>query len=102
MSRNVEVATTILEQMGGRMFCMMCGVHSKVAIENGIMFGFKGSRKANKMKVTLNSMDTYDIEFWKISPSGKLPNKVVHEEKGFYNDMLVPEFEEFTGLYTRM
>ena len=60
---------------------------------------FKGSRVANIMYITLNSMDLYDV---KICKYRNLEVKVVDEIENCYNDDLVPFFEKTTGLRTSL
>ena len=48
------------------------------------------------VKIKLNSMDLYDMEFGKIR---KFEYKVTKAFKGLYADMLKSTFEEHTGLY---
>lgn len=66
----------------------------------------------NKIKITLNDADTYDVEFYKIP---KYTNNIkdldkfferlenaknpVLEFDGLYSDMLVDTFEQTTELY---
>ena len=66
MTRNQEIANTILSQFGGHKFVVMTGAKNMVAIENGIRFniGQNGS-KANMVKVILNGDDTYTMQFIK-------------------------------------
>lgn len=66
MTRNQEIANTILSQFGGHKFVVMTGAKNMVAIENGIRFniGQNGS-KANTVKVILNGDDTYTMSFIK-------------------------------------
>ena len=61
--------------------------------ENFVSFKFmRGAKnKANYIKITLNAMDTYDIEFGKIHG---MNYKVISTHEGFYDDML---FELFTS-----
>ena len=102
VSRQKEVAGTILEQLGGRKFMVMVGAHNLVCSGEGcgtMMLKFKGSKVANYLKVTLTSMDLYDVEFGKI---WGMDYKVVKKVEGIYNDMLVSLFEETTGLYTKL
>ena len=67
MTRNQEIANTILSQFGGHKFIVMTGAKNFVAIENGIRFniGQNGS-KANMVKVVLSGDDTYTMQFIKI------------------------------------
>ena len=66
MTRNQEIANTILSQFGGHKFVVMTGAKNMVAVENGIRFniGQNGS-KANTVKVILNGDDTYTMQFIK-------------------------------------
>ena len=96
---NTEIATTIISQFG-RSFPQMVGLRNVVAIERGVQFSHaKGQQGINKVVVTLNGMDTYDLSFWKIT------NKTTKEIVGvgdIYNDQLGGVFENITGLYTHL
>jgi len=97
-----QVAGIILTQLGGGKFMAMTGAHNLVCSDDGcgtMMLKFKGSRKSNYLKVVLNAMDLYDVEFGKIW-GGKY--KVISKHEGVYNDMLVSLFETETGLYTSL
>lgn len=64
MTRNQEIANTILSQFGGHQFVVMTGAKNMVAIENGIRFNIgKNGSKANMVKVILNGDDTYTMQF---------------------------------------
>ena len=52
--------------------------------------------KANYLKITLNAMDTYDLEFGKIHGLNYSVKKSI---QGVYDDMLKNIFETETGLY---
>ena len=97
----MEIAKNIQTQLGGSgRLSMMIGANNFVAETNGdyLRFRFKGSRKFNMITITLNALDTYDIEFQKYSPS-KFTVTTVENFKGAYADMLVSVFEKTTGLY---
>ena len=96
---DLQAAQTIIAQMGGsRRLAMMIGASVFAGDDNSVMFSFKGSRKMNKCRVTLDATDTYTVEFFKYSPSkGTCP--VVNEISGVYGDMLVDIFESRTGLF---
>ena len=104
MTRTVEeqkqIAVTIIEQLGGQQMKAMTGAYGFVALESGVQFRFRGSRKANSCRVILDAMDTYTFELWKIGR--KTPPKMVYQIDGAYDDMLIPVFEEQTGLYTHL
>ncbi|MDD4588843.1 MAG: hypothetical protein PHG06_00240 [Parabacteroides sp.] len=101
-----EIAQTILGQMGGiRSITLLTSAKDFLDHGNGVSFKFKGSKTVNYVKVVLNAMDTYDVEFGKISMKKaefgvKMPeyNKV-KEFDDIYNDQLKGTFEQFTGLY---
>lgn len=61
-----------------------------------ISFKFKGSPKANYVKITLNGKDLYDVQFLKI---WGLKFKEVAVFNDVYNDQLIELFEKTTGLY---
>lgn len=93
------VAETIYKQMGGGRTKMMIGGQYYVCDTNWLSFKFKMCRKTNYVKITLNSMDTYDMEFGKIWGTNY---KVVETFNGVYFDQLIPIFEKTTGLYTSL
>lgn len=96
MTRNQEIATTILQQLGGAgRLRMMTGAYNFVAIENGVSFRIKNP-KANYIKVTLNGLDLYDLEVGRVRG---MTYKVVSEQKNLYFDMLKPAIEKATGMY---
>ena len=93
---NVEVAKEIANQLGGtgRLHAMI-GAKNFQANGNGLSFRVP-SRKANYVKITLNSMDTYDVEYGIIHGD---KYKVVATSEGIYNDMLRRDVEENLGMY---
>lgn len=94
----MEIANTILQQMGGaNRIAAMTGAQF-LALDNGVQFRFKGSRIANSCRVILDPSDTYTVEFHKITKRG-LNCKVVKSLSGVYCDMLTEIFESTTGLY---
>ncbi len=110
-------AEIILEQIGGsRRLKMFVGAYDFLKDgENTLMFKFKGSRKANYLKITLNSMDLYDMEFmtlvklssknvmkWINLSEEELTKKMKKNQKTFdniYFDQLMEIFEQHTGLF---
>lgn len=71
--------------------------------DNYVSFRFMrgAANKANFCKITLNSMDTYDIEFSKITTKkwGSVSVKPCDTFYGIYNDGLKEVFENETKLY---
>lgn len=114
MNRNHEIATTILQQLGGKRFIVMTGAKDFTTIDNGLRFkiGRNGS-KANMVEIKLNGLDLYDMEFVKYSPAHLSINhkkgtadwkeevrKTVREFHDIFFDQMQELFTETTGLYT--
>jgi len=127
MTRNQEIANTILRQLGGNKFVAMTGAKQFVAIENGLRFRIgRNATQTNMIRITLRGDDTYKMEFIRI---GSMPNsyaimqkskdrddfmrkleaaekraepKVLQEYDGIYCDQLQELFTEYTHLYTRL
>ena len=97
----MQVARTILDQLGGNRFAAMTGAHNFAGDNNSLQFSFKGSRKVNKCRVVLNSMDLYDVSFYKYN-SRTADLKKVSEHNGIYCDMLQDIFTDETGLFTTL
>ena len=62
----LAVATEIHRQMGGQKMAVMTGAYGFLGDENSLTFRFKMCKKANSCKVTLNGLDLYDVEFFRI------------------------------------
>lgn len=95
-------AGMILKQLGGNRFIAMTGASNFVKNDKEKLIAFKIGRNANNInyvRIKLNSMDTYDMEFIRIRGDDL---KVVSKADGVYNDMLQSVFTEHTGLYTSL
>lgn len=93
-------AEETLRQLGGRKFIAMTGANSFVKDKNSIAFKVpKAMNGINFVKITLNEMDTYDMEFGSIRAGKRKTIKIV---EGIYNDQLQEIFIENTGLYTHL
>ena len=101
-SSSKQVAQTIIEQLGGmgKLKAMLgakfFSYHSDE--RGGLNFRFRGSRKANHIKITLTGKDLYDVVFTKIMKKG-LNIKKVKTFTDIYADQMKEILEEFTGLY---
>jgi len=102
-----SVAKTILNQLGGNRFLAMTGSHRLVAMpaEDGKGPGLRmklrrNASKANYLTIRLNSLDTYDVRFFRADSRTGI--KTVEEFKGLYNDQLQEIFTEVTGFYTSL
>ena len=97
----MSVAKTILEQLGGNKFRMMTGAKHLAGDENSLSMRIgRNSSNSNYLKITLNSMDTYDMEFAKLTRIGE--KKSVSEYNNIYCDMLTDQFTAHTGMYTSL
>jgi len=74
---------------------MMIGAKNFVQSKEESFVSFRFPR-AQYVKIKLNAMDTYDMEFGKIR---KFESKVSQEFKGLYAEMLKETFEQYTKLY---
>jgi len=95
-------AGVVLQQLGGNKFIAMTGASEFVKDEKRALCCFKIGRNCkgvNYIKIRLNSMDTYDMEFVYIR-SNKITVK--SEAKNVYNDQLQSVFTEHTGLDTHL
>ena len=95
---NQEVASTIRMQLGGSgKLSAMISAKNWMAYKSGLGFKFSGCRKWDHIRITLNSMDTYDIKFYRVvSTTGQLKEKNIN---GIYCDGLKETIERETGLY---
>lgn len=108
---NTTPAQIIANQLGGtNRLKAMLGAKEFYSDNNGQTLVFKIGRGAiksiNYIKITLNSMDLYDIEYGrkynkkcKLSGAMLPAYKTISESKGIYNSMLMDDFEENTGMY---
>jgi hypothetical protein len=99
---DMTIATNIIQQMGGfGKISILTGAKNFVAGANYVAFTIgKGAKnKINKVKVTLNPQDLYDVEFGR--EWGTKYTKISGSES-IYNDMLMNEFETATGFFLTM
>ena len=104
ISRNAEIAQTILTQLGGGKFKMMTGAKHCFAIENGLSFRLPGAggfckNDINYVTVILEPSDTYTVAFKRVR--GDTITEV-SKHTDIYCDTLVELFERETGLATRL
>lgn len=89
----------ILAQLGGSKFIAMTGAACYSDGPDRLVVKFKGSKVANIMYVTHNSLDLYDVKICKFKGLSVNP---VKEFNNLYSDMLCKAFEDTTGLYTSL
>lgn len=103
-----QIAETILHQLGGRRFITMTGARNFLVLSApaGISFHIPGTMakgRSNRVRITLNGSDLYDVTFGRETNSklSGVSYKVVSEFNGIHAENLAKLFEEETGLYTR-
>lgn len=109
-----EIGLTIYNQLGGSRFAAMTGYKNGLSIPNGLLF-LLPSRFAkdgiNKVRITLNGRDLYDMEFIKVGPQpsfkGLMAGKeqkitVVATRSDVFCDQLQSVFTSITGLDTHL
>lgn len=96
---NMNIAQTIANQIGNGALYMI-GAKNLLAHDDGLSFRVgRNSKSVNYVKITLNSMDTYDVEYGYIRG---MNYTVRNNESGLYFDMLRDSIERNTGLYTSL
>lgn len=108
----MTVAQEILSQLGGRRFIVMTGSKAILSSDNSITLKLvRNKSKANELKITLNGLDLYDMQFiYHKYPTLNKRTWIFEEEikkdiktfKDIYCDQLQELFTEVTGLYTSL
>jgi len=96
---NRSIANEIRSQLGSKALFM---IGAKNLIDHGNALSFKigrNSKSINYIKITLTSLDLYDVEYGWLGAHGY---KVRETSAGLYNDMLRRDIEKKTGLYTSL
>ena len=114
MTKNQEIAGTILNQLGGNRFVVMTGAKKIFAVENGLQFDLPRTAHyvkdgINRITITLDTMDTYTMKAGKMTRRKDknygvmMPHYIeVKKEEGLYDDMLQERFKAITGLDTHL
>lgn len=100
---DLQVANTILAQLGGRRFIVMTGARDFIGGDNYFMFSLpKGFAKdgINKIRITLDWTDTYIFEALKVFPGPELKFDTIQKLDYVYADDLEDIFTSITGLDT--
>ena len=91
-------ANETIKQLGGNRFIAMTGAKNFAFGPLGIGFKIgKNCKSINYIRINLNGLDLYDIEFIRIRKSNL---KVINKLTNIYNDQLQSVFTDYTGLYT--
>jgi len=96
----MQVAKTILEQLGGNRFLIMTGSKNLIAKSNGLSMRLSRNKSgANYLNIELTPMDTYKMTFSSIRNFNITTKKELND---IYFDQLQEIFTDITGLYTRL
>jgi hypothetical protein len=99
---NEQIANCIIQQLGGfgKLSAMISASQYIYGItdnnENFLQFKFKGSKKYNKIVITLTQMDTYTLQFYKLTKDYNFTPLVTKTD--IYCDELIECFTSVTGL----
>lgn len=99
---STTIAQTILAQLGCNRFLAMTGAKCMVAGSNSLQFDIPrgATNKANEVRVTLDTTDTYLVEFFYLR--GVVCRTVGEATRGIYGDRLAAYFTEQTGFDTHL
>lgn len=100
----IEIANTILKQLGGNRFKAMTGAKNFLAIKNGLQLDLPKAAHYVKNGITrlhiiLDASDTYTVKAYKCRG---MDAKLLSEESMIYCDSLQATFTELTGLDTHL
>jgi hypothetical protein len=98
----LQVAQTILQQLGGRRFVAMTGASKFVGSDRALSFrlpSYFARNGINAVRITLLPSDTYRVEFSRCRATKFVP---VSTHEGIYCDGLQALFTAETGLATSL
>lgn len=103
MATDMTVARVILDQLGGNRFVAMTGAKHFTGGNAFLQFSIPTTRvgKINKVVITLNGKDLYDVGFFRMN-SKTFSIKSVKTVNDIYAEDLQEVFTEATGLYTHL
>ena len=99
----MEIAQTIIDQLGGRKFMAMTGAKQTLALESGLRFQLPGGNFArngiNRVNIVLEPTDTYTVTFSRIRG---MTVKEISNHSYIYAEGLQNLFTDETGLETHL
>ena len=94
MTKTAEIATIIVNQLGGNKFITMTGSKNIIALEKSVRMDLtKNQSGANRLEITLDGFDLYNMRFYKYT-AGRMNMKTFQ-----YTDDKVTEIEEYNGVF---
>lgn len=110
----MKVPNIILQQLGGNRFLAMTGAKNLIADGYTLRMTLpKNHSKANRLEITLNGLDLYDMRFYRYTPARWVtrngecrtyPEKITEVKKynNIFCDQLQELFTDVTWMYTRL
>jgi hypothetical protein len=97
----MNVAETILKQLGGNRFLAMTGAHTLIADKNALIMTLRRNKsKATRLRIELDAgSDTYRMNFYKFRGLDIID---LSTYDGVYNDVLKKVFTKETGFFTSL
>ncbi|MBI1919671.1 MAG: hypothetical protein HYS23_01175 [Geobacter sp.] len=102
---DLQIAQTILAQLGGRRFITMTGAGDFIGGDNFLMFSLPAGfakEGINKIRITLDWTDTYIFEALKVYRGPELKSESIEKLDYVYADDLEEIFTRVTGLDTHL
>jgi hypothetical protein len=99
-----DQAQILLDQLGGNKFVAMTGAKGFTVSDFGLTFKIgRNNKGVNAVRINLNWMDLYDMEFMTIRRKDGIPEitKLI-PVNSVYFDQLQDVFTAETGLYTHL
>jgi hypothetical protein len=101
---DTTIATTILDQLGGRRFLAMTGATNLIGSATSLSFTLPGTPGfvkggINVCRITLTPLDTYTVEYLRVR-RGQV--RTVETDTDIYAEDLQACFSRATGLATRL
>ena len=105
--QQIEIAQTIMNQLGGKRFVAMTGAKDHTALDSGVQFKIgRNATPCNTVSIEYDAgRDLYNMTFEKVSLSKKtwdVTRKTIKHIEGVFCDQLAGIFTEVTGLDTRL
>ncbi len=96
----MQVAQTILNQLGGNRFVAMTGAKNLLGRTDGLSFKIgQNAKRVTHVRVTLTPADDYTVEFISVRGTNVRP---LATREGVYAEDLRGVFTSETGLYTSL
>lgn len=100
----MNVAQTILSQLGGKRFQVMTGAKNFVGTPDTLRFTLPPNAKdgIDLVSIRLDASDTYTVRFMRQGRSLQNEAQLIGESSDVYAEDLEELFTSSTGLYTRL